>query len=132
MDTGSETVVSDVVGGVCALAAELKAGLRSARGTRIHILQVPLLPMYDKGMREDAENINTALKNLSAEAGFKVLGWDQRLLSVDGMVMPQWLVRGSAGIHLNAEGYDVFARHLRSLIISESLNGRVSFVKVVA
>ena len=59
-------------------------------------------------------------------------GWDQRLLSVDGMVMPQWLVRGSAGIHLNAEGYEVFARHLRSLIISdsESIIERVSLVKV--
>ena len=92
--------------------------------------------MYDlpgnKGMREDAENINTALKNLSAEAGFKVLGWDQRLLSVDGMVMPQWLIRGNAGVHLNAAGYDVFARHLRSLTISESINERVSLVKVIA
>ena len=131
--TSGKRVGQDVVGGVCALAAELKAGLRGG-DTRIHILELPILPMYDlpgnKGMRKDAENINTALKNLSAEAGFIVQGWDQRLLSVDGMVMPQWLVRGSAGIHLNAEGYDVFARHLRSLIISESINGRVLTLRI--
>ena len=65
-DTGSEKVVSDVVGGVCALAGELKAGLGPE--CEIHVLEVPVLPMYDlpgnKGMREDAEDINAALKSL--------------------------------------------------------------------
>ena len=68
-DTGNERVVSDVVGGVCGLAGELKAGLRpECERTRIHVLEVPVLPMYDlpgnEGMREDAENINAALKSL--------------------------------------------------------------------
>ena len=62
-------VASDVVGGVCALASELKAGLGpECEQTRIHVLEVPVLPMYDlpgnEGMREDAENINAALKSL--------------------------------------------------------------------
>ena len=122
-DTGSEKVVSDVVGGVCVLAGELEAGLRpECERTRIHVLEVPVLPMYDlpgnEGMREDAENINAALKSLSAEAGFKVHGWDQRLLSVDGMVMPRWLV-SRFDVHLNAEGYEVFALQLRSIIMKK-------------
>ena len=71
---GGERVVEDVVGGVCALAGELKAGLK--RGTtRIHILEVPILPMYDlpgnEGMREDAENINAALKSLREPIQFE-------------------------------------------------------------
>ena len=71
------------------------------------------------------------LKKLGAKVGFVCCGWDERLLAVDGSVMPKWLIRGNAGIHLNAEGYDVFARHLRSLIISESINGRITFFKDV-
>ena len=96
MNTGSEKVVSDVVGGVCALARELKAGLRSER-TNVHILEVPLLPMYglpgNEGMREKAEDINATLRKLSAEAGFEVHGWEKSLLDVYGTIMPQWLVR---------------------------------------
>ena len=68
------------------------------------------------------------LKKLGAKVGFVCCGWDERLLAVDGSVMPKWLIRGNAGIHLNAEGYDVFARHLRSLIISE---WRVNFIIAV-
>ena len=71
------------------------------------------------------------LKTLGAEVGYRMSGWDERFLALDGTVKPQWLIRGNAGVHLNAEGYDVFARHLRSLIISESINGRVTFVKAV-
>ena len=54
-DMGSERVVSDVVGGVCTLAAELK-GL--SESTRVIVIQVPILPMYSPRMREAAENIN--------------------------------------------------------------------------
>ena len=116
--TSGKKVVSEVVGGVCAIVGELKRGLRSEQ-TVVRLLEVPLLPMFSEGMREEAANINTLLKHLSADAGCTIHGWDQRLLAVDGTVMPQWLIRGNAGVHLNAQGYDVFARHLRSLIISE-------------
>ena len=126
--TSGKKVTSDVVGGVCAIVEELMRGLRSEQ-TVVRLLELPMLPMFTDGMREEAENINALLKHLSTEAGFRIHGWDQRLLSVDGTVMPQWLIRGSAGIHLNGSGYDVFARHLRSIIISESINGRVTFVK---
>ena len=93
-NTGSK-VVSDVAGGVYALAGELKAGLKSEI-TRIHILKVPLLPMYalpgNGGMREDAENINGRLQKLGADAGFEVHGWDPCLLDERGTVMPRWLI----------------------------------------
>lgn len=121
MDTGSDKVVSDVAGGVYALAGELKAGLKSEI-TRIHILEVPLLPMYalpgNEGMREEAENINDMLQKLGAEAGFKVHGWDPCLLDERGTVMPRWLISRN-DVHLNAEGYDLFARYLRSLIMQK-------------
>ena len=89
MNTGSEKVVSDVVGGVCALARELKAGLRSEH-TSVHILEVPLL----EGMRarEAAENINATLRKLSAEAGFGMVGWGRELLSECGTIKAQWLI----------------------------------------
>ena len=45
-------------------------------------------------------------------------GWDQRLLSVDGTVMPRWLV-SRFDVHLNAEGYEVFALQLRSIIMQK-------------
>ena len=45
-------------------------------------------------------------------------GWDQRLLSVDGTVMPRWLV-SRFDVHLNAEGYEVFALQLRSIIMKK-------------
>ena len=53
----NEKISSDVVGGVCTLAAELKARLRSDC-TRIHVLEIPLLPFYElpgnEGMSEEA------------------------------------------------------------------------------
>ena len=104
---------SDVVGGLYALGCELKAGL--GEGARIHILEVPLLPMFDRGMREEASDINRLLKNVCAEAGFNMPGWDPCLLGRDGTVMPRWLISRN-DVHLNAEGYEVFARYLRSLI----------------
>ena len=114
---GRRKISSEVVGGVCTLAAELKARLQSDC-TRIHVLEVPLLPMYDEGMREEAEEINNLLRNISAQGGFAVHGWEQRLLSVDGMIMPQWLISKNS-VHLNAEGYEVFARLLRSFILQK-------------
>ena len=120
-DTGSEKVPSDVIGGVCALAVELKARLQSDC-TRIHVLEVPLLPMYDlpgnEGMHEDAEEINTTLRKISAQGGFEVHGWEQRLLTMSGCIMPEWLISPN-DVHLNAEGYGVFARLLRSLILQK-------------
>ena len=44
-------------------------------------------------------------------------GW-QRLLSVDGAIEPEWLISRN-DVHLNAKGYEVFARLLRSLILQK-------------
>ena len=122
LEMGGERVVAEVVGGMFSLAIQLKERLQSDQ-TRVHVLEVPHLPMYElpgnEGMSEDADNINTALRRLGAEEGwFQVHGWDQRLLSLDGAIMPKWLT-GRHDVHLNAEGYDVFARLLRALILQE-------------
>ena len=119
-DSG-EKISLDVVGGVCTLAGELKARLRSDC-TRIHVLEVPLLPLYDlpgnEGMSEQASKINNMLRKISTQGGFEVHGWEKRLLSANGYMMPEWLISQNS-VHLNAKGYDVFARLLRSLILQK-------------
>ena len=74
-DSGSEKVSSDVVGGVCTLAAELKARLRSDC-TKIHVLEVPLLPLYDlpgnEGMSKVAVKINKMLRKIRDELTMNV------------------------------------------------------------
>ena len=113
----SEKMVLDIVNGVFALANELKARLRSDC-TKIHLLHVPLLPLYElrgnEGMREVAEEINRML----GTGGFLVHGWEV-LMSEGGTILPPFLI-SHTDPHLNAEGYDVFARLLRSLILSEN------------
>ena len=105
--------VSDVVGGVCALVSELKARLCSE--TRVFVLEVPLLPKYSLEMRDLAKNINEWLGNISARVGFTVPKYTS-LLDEHGTVMPRWLI-SRQDVHLNADGYRVFARFLRSLIV---------------
>ena len=129
----SEKISSDVVGGVCTLAGELKERLRSDC-TRIHVLEVPLLPLYElpgnEGMIEEAVKINNMLRSISTQGGFEVRGWEQRLLSLDGSIRPEWLISRSS-VHLNAKGYDVFARLLRSLILQkdfEDVDNHVGYV----
>ena len=53
----------DMVGGVYELGCQLKNGLGSKQ-TRIHILELPLLPMYTMRMREAAKNINGMLRKV--------------------------------------------------------------------
>ena len=116
-DSGNEKITSDVVGGVLALATKLKAGIQGDC-TRIHVLEVPLLPMYEipgnEGMREDAEEINDMLRKISARfTWFKVHGWGNEFLH-----HPKWLISPN-DVHLNTNGYFVFARLLRSLILQQ-------------
>ena len=103
------------------MAAELKARLRSDF-TKIHVLEVPIFPLYDlpgnEGLSEQAVKINNMLKKISTQGEFEVHSWDQRLLSVDGAIMPEWLI-SQHDVHLNAKGYEVFARLLRSLILQK-------------
>ena len=118
-DRGSEKVTSDVVGGVFALATKLKTRIQSDC-TRVHVLEVPLLPMYElpgnEGMREEAEEINDMLRKISGRfTWFKVHGWEQ------GSIMPHQYstVISTNDVHLNTEGYIVFARLLRSVILQK-------------
>ena len=104
---------SDVVGGVCKLVSELKAGLKS-EGTRVFVLEVPLLPRYSMKMLELAKNINKWLGNISARVGFTVPKYTS-LLDEHGTVMPRWLI-SRLDVHLNAKGYREFTRFLGSLI----------------
>ena len=105
-----------VVGGVCHLALALKAELRSER-TYVHVLELPLLPMFSEGRRESAMRINIMFKKHSAEVGFRVHGWSwDRLLDNNGMVRSRWLI-SRCDVHLNAAGYEVFAQYLRSIIL---------------
>ena len=116
-DSGTETVISDVVGGVFALATKLKTRIQGYY-TRIHVLEVPMLPMYqipgNEGMREEAEYINDTFRKISARfTWLKVHGWGNEFLH-----HPQWLISRN-DVHLNTKGYRVFARLLRSLILQK-------------
>ena len=106
--------MSDVVGGLCTLVAELNK-LRSD-SIRVLVFEVPLLPMYSPEMRQSAKNINEWLEKVSVVVGFHLTKLHKSLLDKQGTVMPQWLI-SRLDVHLNAEGYRVFARHLRSIIM---------------
>ena len=116
-DSGTETVISDVVGGVFALATKLKTRIQGDY-TMIHWLEVPMLPMYqipgNEGMREEAEYINDTFRKISARfTWLKVHGWGNEFL-----YHPEWLISPN-NVHLNTNGYIVFARLLRSLILQQ-------------
>ena len=77
-----------------------------------------MLPMYqipgNEGMHEEAEAINDTFWKISARfTWFKVHGWGNEFL-----YHPQWLISPN-DVHLNTNGYDVFARLLRSLILQK-------------
>ena len=115
-DVTAQGRASDVVGGVCALVSELKAKLCNGV-TRVFVLELPLLPMFSPRMRESAETINKWLGNIGATGEFIVPKYTS-LMDEHGTVMPRWLISRS-DVHLNREGYEVFARFLRSLIIMQ-------------
>ena len=116
---------SDVVGGVCKLVSELKAGINSDV-TRVFVLEVPLLPRYSPEMRKLAKNINKWLGKVGARVGFTVPKYTS-LLDEHGTVMPGWLI-SRRDVHLNAGGYRVFARFLGSLIIQGSYSIKFSWI----
>ena len=103
-------VSNDVIGGLHSLVGQLK-GLSEELTT---IIEVPMLPMFSAGMREEALRINAALIQLSG-AGFRLQSWDPCLLDATGTFRPRWLI-SRHDVHLNERGNDRFARLLASLI----------------
>ena len=85
-------VEMDVVGGVCALALSLMAGLRSER-TFVHVLELPLLPMYSVDQCKLAMRINMLLQKHSAEVGFKVHCWSWDRLGRNSIALPKSLLK---------------------------------------
>ena len=84
-------MVSDLGFGLSELAADIKAGLKSdCTRVRVCVLEVPLLPMFGHQMREEAEEINDTLREISANGLFEVHGW--KALSERGTIMPRWLI----------------------------------------
>ena len=82
-DVLSRGKVDVVVGGVCEVVRRLK-GLRSER-TFVHVLEVPLLHLFDRLMLEEAQRINNSLKSHSEQLGFHCHQWEPRLLERSGI-----------------------------------------------
>ena len=112
----------DAVGGVYFIARQLQASLLSNTSTKIHIFEVPLLPLYGDVsrhgfplMRGDADAINAAFRGQQFRAsGFEVHALHTELLDAAGTVKGRYLVDD---VHLNSQGYTLFAEQLRRILV---------------